>query len=106
MSRSDLTVDALPVPAPSHRHEGGSTQHEVERSPGGAGQSVDPRVSQAREARRRADERSRAAQESARKALLAQDEANASDERATLLRAKYLARLTQRSVTGDPRTRR
>ena len=103
MPRSDLTVVALPVPAPSHVHEGGSTQHEVERSPGGAGQSVDPRVSHAREARRRAVEKHRAAQEATRRAQLAHEEADASGERATLLEATYLARLTQKSGTGDPR---
>ena len=106
MSRSDLTVVALRVPAPSHRHEGGSTQHPVERSPDGAGQSADPRVSQAREARRRADAILRAAQEATRKAQLAREKADALDERAALLEARYLARLEQRSVTGDPRIRR
>ena len=104
MSRSDLTADAVPVPAPHHLHEGGSTQHPAERSPGGAGQSVDPRVSQAREARRRADEILRAAQEATRKAQLAQEKADALDERAALLEAMFLARLKQRRVTGGPRT--
>lgn len=106
MSLPDLTADAVPVPAPRHRHEDASTRHPAERSPGGADQSVDPRVRQAREARRRADEMLRAAQKATRKAQLAREKADALGDRAALLEARLLTRLEQRTCASVPdRTR-